>query len=209
MTFFNPSVPPIRRKVTNVDLKKFPGAWRVHFKIGDTIVYSSFYTKLDQACILWGLISSGIFATAQFFPISWQLQAILWSVLTAIGTVATIDLTRSWFKEKRLRWVLYSWIILMLFGLILTDLSIFLGWGEVLLVLCHLWLGLVGVGYFCTGWGMRSRTFMMTGVIHLLSIFILPYVGFWQYLTTGIIMGGTILLLAELQWDSLGACQGN
>jgi hypothetical protein len=94
----------------------------------------------------------------------------------------------------------------MVLGLVITDLSIFLGWGDVLMYLCPLWLGLVAIGYFCTGVGMRSRTLMLLGLVHLLSIWILPYVGSWQFLTTGIIMGGSVLLLAEFQWDSSGTC---
>jgi hypothetical protein len=47
---------------------------------------------------------------------------------------------------------------------------------------------------------------MLLGLVHLLSIWILPYVGSWQFLTTGIIMGGCVLLLAEFQWDSSGTC---
>ncbi|NEQ25840.1 MAG: hypothetical protein F6K28_43650, partial [Microcoleus sp. SIO2G3] len=95
---------------------------------------------------------------------------------------------------------------LMLFGLVVTDLGIFLGWPEVLMNLCPLWLGLIALGYFCTGVVMRSRTLMLTGLVHLLSIWILPYCGAWQFLATGIITGGSVLLLAEFQWDSFGTC---
>jgi len=98
---------------------------------------------------------------------------------------------------------------LMLLGLVITDLGIFLGWGTVLMHLCPLWLGLVAIGYLCTGFGMRSRTLMIIGLIHLLGIAILPYVGSWQFLATGIIMGGSVLVLAEFQWDSFGTCGGN
>jgi hypothetical protein len=50
---------------------------------------------------------------------------------------------------------------------------------------------------------------MIIGLIHLLGIAILPYVGSWQFLATGIIMGGSVLVLAEFQWDSFGTCGGN
>ena len=206
MTYFNPSAPLLCRKQSIFDLPEMPGLWRFHWQIGNITVFSTFYTRLDQACIVWGVISIVIFAAAQFLPISWLTQAVWWSALTVIGTVGMVVLTPSWLRTEGLGWVLDSWIFLMVFGLVLTDLSIFLGWGEVLTYLCPLWLGLVALGYLCTGLGMRSRTLILTGLIHLLSIGILPYVGTWQFLATGIVMGGSVLLLAEFQWDSSGTC---
>ncbi|MCZ0904233.1 hypothetical protein ON021_30475, partial [Microcoleus sp. HI-ES] len=49
--------------------------------------------------------------------------------------------------------------------------------------------------------GVRSRTFIAIGLTHLFSIPLLTLVAPWQYLTTGIIMAGCLLLLSELQWD--------
>jgi hypothetical protein len=205
MTFFNPNAPLLCRKQSVLELPPLPGLWRFHWQIGSLTLFSSFYTQLDQACILWGVLSTVIFVTAQFFPISWVTQAVWWSALSVMGTVGMVALTPSWLKEE-LGWIVYSWVILMGLGVIITDLSIFLGWGEVLMYLCPLWLGLVALGYLCTGLGMRSRTLILTGLIHLLSIGILPYVGTWQFLATGIVMGGSVLLLAEFQWDSSGTC---
>jgi len=208
MTFFNPNVPLLCQKPGALDFPDVPGLWRFHWQIGNFTLFSRFYTRLDQACIVWGLISTVIFAIAQFFPISWVTQAIWWSVLSVIGTVAMIALTPSWLRVEGLGWILDSWIFLMLLGVVITDLGIFLNWGTVLMYLCPLWLGLVAIGYVCTGVGMRSRTLILMGLVHLLSIGILPYVGSWQFLTTGIIMGGSVLLLAEFQWDSFGTCGG-
>ncbi len=206
MSFFNPDAPLLCRKKGVSDLPEVPGLWRLHLQIGNTTVFSSFYTRLDQACIVWGLISIVIFATAQFMPVDWITQAIWWSALTVIGTVGMVALTPSWLRTEGLGWVLDSWIFLMLLGLVITDLGIFWGWGQVLMNLCPLWLGLVGLGYLCTGVGMRSRSIILTGLLHLASIGILPYVGAMQFLATGIIMGGSVLLLAEFQWDSFGTC---
>ncbi|HEY9901069.1 MAG TPA: hypothetical protein V6D43_01350 [Candidatus Sericytochromatia bacterium] len=208
MTFFNPNVPLLCQKPGALDFPDVPGLWRFHWQIGNFTLFSRFYTRLDQACIVWGLISTVIFAIAQFFPISWLTQAIWWSVLSVIGTVAMIALTPSWLRVEGLGWILDSWIFLMLLGVVITDLGIFLNWGTVLMYLCPLWLGLVAIGYVCTGVGMRSRALILMGLVHLLSIGILPYVGSWQFLTTGIIMGGSVLLLAEFQWDSFGTCGG-
>ncbi len=185
-----------------------PGLWRCHWQVGNITVLSTFYTRLDQVCLIWGVISLAIFVTAQFSPISWTTQAIWWSALTVIGTVGMVALTPSWLREEGLGWVLDSWVILMLLGLVITDLGIFLGWGEVLMNLCPLWMGLVALGYLGTGFGMRSRALILTGLVHLLGIAILPYASAMQFLATGIIMGGSSLLLAVYQWDSYGTCGG-
>lgn len=209
LSFFNPDAPMLCRKQAVFEMPDLPGLWRCHWQIGNFIVLSTFYTRLDQACIIWGAISLVIFGTAQFFPISWITQAVWWSVLSLIGTFLMIILTPSWLKDEGLAWILDSWIILMILGLVITDLSIFLSWGSVLTYLCHLWLGLVGVGYVLTGLGMRSRTLMIIGVVHLLGIALLPYFAAWQFLATGMIMGVSVLVLAEFQWDSFGTCGGN
>lgn len=209
ISFFNPEAPMLCRKQGVFEIPDLPGLWRCHWQIGNFIVLSTFYTRLDQACIIWGAISLVIFGTAQFFPISWITQAVWWSFLSVIGTFGMIVLSPPWLKEEGLAWILDSWIILMLLGLVITDLSIFLGWGSVLIYLCHLWLALVGLGYILTGLGMRSRTLMIVGAIHLLGIALLPYLAAWQFLATGIIMGVSVLILAEFQWDSFGTCGGN
>ncbi|MGH2413637.1 MAG: hypothetical protein ACRDEA_08090 [Microcystaceae cyanobacterium] len=201
MNFFNPTEPIFRRKQEALDYQDRQGLLRLHLQIKDRTLLSSIYTRIDQVFVLWGLISAAIFITAQFAPISWITQAIFWSVLTFIGTVATIILTYFWVKVERLRWVLYCWVVLMLAGVAITDLGIFLGWGQVLMHLSHLWLGLSALGYFCTGLGLRSRAFTVSGIIHLLGIALLPYVVGWQFLTTGLLMVGNLLIFAEIQWD--------
>lgn len=208
-SFFNPDVPMLCRKQGVFEIPDLPGLWRCHWQIGNFIVLSTFYTRLDQACIIWGAISLVIFGTAQFFPISWITQAVWWSVLSLIGTFGMMILAPPWLKNEGLAWILDSWILLMLLGVVITDLSIFCGWGSVLIYLCHLWLALVGVGYVLTGLGMRSRMLMIIGVVHLLGIALLPYVAAWQFLVTGMIMGASVLVLAEFQWDSFGTCGGN
>lgn len=79
-----------------------------------------------------------MFLTAQFMPICWSLQATVWSILSLIGIIAMVSCTSYWVEVRQVKWVLYCWIALMLFGVILTDLSIFLGWGEILVHLCQL-----------------------------------------------------------------------
>ncbi|WP_293258366.1 hypothetical protein [Microcoleus sp. PH2017_21_RUC_O_A] len=104
-------------------------------------------------------------------------------------------------QKRRLTWVLYGWVILMLLGLLLTDLGIFLGWGKVLANLCPLSLGMSGIGYLGTGWAVRSRALLAASLFHLLGILILPYTSGWSFLFTGGVMVFSLLVLAQWQWD--------
>ncbi len=201
MNFFNPSEPVLRRKQKELDYQDRQGLLQLNLKFKNKTFYSVKYTRIDQVFVLWGIISATIFITAQFAPISWLIQAIWWSTLTIIGSVAMIIMTHFWVKVERLRWVLYAWVALMLFGVLITDLGIFRGWGQVLMYLCHLWLFLSALGYFCTGIGLRSRAFTISGIIHLLGILILPYAMGWQFLATGLVMVANLLVFAETQWD--------
>jgi hypothetical protein len=201
MSFFNRTEPIIRRKQEALDFQDRQGLLSIDIKIGGKTLISAFYTRIDQVFVLWGLICAAIFVTAQFAPISWVIQAVLWSMLTVIGTVIMVALTHFWVTVERLKWVLYFWVILMLGGVALTDVSIIFSWGQILMRLCPIWLGLIALGYFGTGIGMRSRAFTLAGIVHLLGIVVLPYVGGWQFLTTGIIMAASLFMFAEVQWD--------
>ncbi|MGB3267091.1 MAG: hypothetical protein WBA89_24445 [Microcoleus sp.] len=201
MTFFNASEPLIRCKQEHLDVQDLEGLLRLRWQIGNLTLFSGLYTRIDQTFLLWGLVTGGIFFTAQFVPISWSFQAIMWSTLTLIGTAIMAVLTLFWVRVERVSWILYSWAILTIAGLAITDYSIFTGWGSLLQHLCDLWLGLSAIGYLLTGLGLRSRTFIAIGLTHLFGIPLLIFVAPWQYLTTGIIMAGCLLLLSELQWD--------
>jgi len=201
MTFFNYSVPPLRRKQINIAVQDLEGLWHVQFPLGKDRFYSKFYTCLDRTCLLWSLLLIPIFGTAQFFSVSWMLQAGLWSTLSLVGTAAMVSWTYYWVKIERLTWVLYGWVILMLLALLLTDLAILLSWGKVLANLCPLWLGMSGIGYLGTGFAVRSRALLATSLFHVLGILILPYTGSWYFLFTGTVMVFSLLVLAELQWD--------
>lgn len=201
MNFLNPAEPILRRKQEALDFQDRQGLLQLKLRIKNKTLFSTIYTRIDQVFVLWGLISALIFITAQFTPISWITQAIFWSVLTVIGTAVMVILTHFWVKVERLRWVLYAWVVLMLGGVLVTDLGIFCGWGQVLMHLSDLWLGLSAIGYFCTGVGLRSRAFIVAGIFHLLGIAVLPYFIGWQFLTTGLIMTASLLVFAESQWD--------
>lgn len=196
------SQPIFRSKQEAVDVQDLEGLLRIHLKIKNLTLYSGFYTRIDQVFLLWGAIAAIIFFTAQFVPIDWVTQASIWSVLTLIGTLGTVQLAWYWVTVEQLRWVVYCWVALMLGGLVLTNLAIFgAGWSFLLLYLCPLWLGLSGVGYLCTGWGLRSRMFLLVGTMHLLAIFLLLYLPQAQYSIAGIVTSGMLFLLAEVQWD--------
>lgn len=201
MHFFNADQPLIRCKQEAMDLQDLEGLLRINWRVGNFEIFSGLYTRIDQVFLVWGWITVIIFATAQFFPVSWYSQAIMWSVLTTVGVTLMSLLAWFWVKVERLRWVVYAWAALMMVGIVLTDCGIFLGWGWVLMNLCQLWLGLSAVGYLLTGWGLRSRTFYMAGTFHLLGIALLPYFSSLPFLLTGGIIAGTLLFLAEVQWD--------
>ena len=201
MTFFNLSEPVLRRKQHALDFQDRQGLLQFKIAIKNKTLFSAIYTRIDQVFVIWGLISAVIFFTAQFAPIDWITQAIFWSVLTVVGSFLMSVLTYFWVRVERLRWVLYSWVLLMLGGVVVTDVGIFCGWGQVLMHLCDLWLILSALGYICTGIGLRSRAFIVSAAFHLLGVVILPYFVGWQFLVTGLIMALNLLLFAETQWD--------
>lgn len=201
MTFLPLSQPLLREKQEELDIQDLEGLLRLDWKVGKFSLWSGFYTRIDQVFILWGLICAGIFLTAQFLPVSWYTQAILWSVLTFVASIGMMILTWFWVSVEKLRWLLYGWIILMVGGVTLTDLGIFCGWGTVLVNLCPLWLTISAAGYLLTAWGVRSRTFLLMAIIHLTSIAVLPLCSGWQFFATGIVMAASLLILAEWQWD--------
>jgi hypothetical protein len=66
--------PMIRVKQTALDVQDLEGLLRVHWKIKNLTLHSSFYTRIDQVFLLWGLIAAIIFFTAQFAPINWGVD---------------------------------------------------------------------------------------------------------------------------------------
>jgi hypothetical protein len=201
MTFFNPTEPIVRRKQTALDIQDRLGAWHINLKFGKIRLFSTVYTPIDQVFLIWGLLTLVMFMVGQWLPISWATQAIVWSVLTIIGTGSMIGLTLFWARVESLVWLIHCWAGLMGIGIILTNMGIFWHWGVVLMYLCPIWLGLSALGYGLTSFALRSRTFLGMALIHLASIGVLPTVAAWQFLATGLIMGGSLLLLAQVQWD--------
>lgn len=198
---FNKFEPILRFKQKELDIQDLCGLLKIDGRIGQKTLFYRVYTRIDQVFLLWGLITGVIFTTAHFFPISWHFQAIIWSIVTLVGSVVMAFLAHFWVKVEQLCWVIYLWVGLMLIGIGITDWGIFGSVGLILINLCPLWLGLTAVGYMIMGWGMGSKTFIMSGILHLLGIELLPYLTQWQFLITGLIMTSCLFLLAELQWD--------
>ncbi|NEQ34240.1 MAG: hypothetical protein F6K04_25190 [Leptolyngbya sp. SIO4C5] len=168
---------------------------------GDRAFLETYYTRLDQALILWAWCVFVIFATAQFSPLDWYWQAIAWSSLSGLAIMVTNWLTWQWAQLKNLRWIIYYWSALMLLGVCLTDYGIFGGCPSILLNLCPLWLGLSALGYGVTAGGMRSRALALTSGLHLGAIAALPWFLGWQFLFTGSVIALSLVFLSVLQWD--------
>ena len=201
MTFFNPTAPILRTKQKALDIQDNLGVWKIELKFGVIPLFSTSYTRIDQVFLLWGILTLVLFSIGQMLSISWVVQAILSSVLTVVATVGMASLTFFWARVESLVWVILVWVVLMLLGIVLTDVSIFFNLGIGLANLCSLWLGLSSIGYGITGVGLRSKTFLWIAAIHLCSIWLLPLVSSWQFLATGLVIGGSLLLLAQFQWD--------
>lgn len=206
MAFFNSSLPLVCRKPPVDAATISPTVWSVRFSLRDAVVWSSFYTRHDQACLIWGVLTAGIFAIAQFLPLSWTTLALMASILTGLGSIGMTWLVWRYTHVDQLAWILYTWLTLMLLGTAVTDLSVWHGWGTILCNLCPMWLALCGIGYFITGVGMRSRLILLCSAIHFLSIEFLHLLPAYQLLLTGIVISSSVFLLAEFQWDSNGVC---
>jgi hypothetical protein len=122
-------------------------------------------------------------------------------IVDHFGVVLMTSFAWFWVRVEQLCWVVYIWAGLMILGVVLTDCGIFLGWGWVILNLCQLWLGISALGYVLTGWGLRSRTFLIAAGCHLAGIALLSLLSLWPFLFSGIIIAGTLLFLSEVQWD--------
>ena len=202
MTFFNSSEPLLRRKQTHLDIQDLEGLIRWNFTIRKRTLLSWLYTRIDQVFLLWGWITAVVFMTPHFFPaVSWTHQAIGWTFLTATGIGLMTALAWFWVEVERLRWLIYLWSGLMLFGLTLTDYGIWAGSGLILAHLCEVWLTVCALGYGAMGIGMRSRTFLLMSFLHLGIVPVIPLVMGTQFLVTGIVMSGSLFFLAEVQWD--------
>ncbi|NJN32543.1 MAG: hypothetical protein HC824_20560 [Synechococcales cyanobacterium RM1_1_8] len=160
-----------------------------------------YYTRLDQALILWAIAVAIIFLTARFHAFDWHQQAKVWSALSLSVLVASSLRAWPWALAKQLRWVVYCWIGITLLGLGLTDYGIYRSVIPILLNLSPLWLGLSALGYGITAWGMGSRALGGIALVHLGAIALLWLWPSYAFLITGAVISGCLFALAQFQWD--------
>ena len=188
-------------KQSLVDPVDLHGVLRIRLGDPDNIFFSTYLTRLDQALILWGVVTATIFLAAQFYSLDWFLQSIVWSVLSSVAVLIAGRLTWFWVSTRNQRWILYCWSFLVVVGLYLTDYGIFRSWGIVLGNLCSMWLGISTLGYFVTGLGLRAKALILIGIVHLCAIPSLAIFPAWQFLLTGIVMSASLFCLAAFQWE--------
>ena len=85
MTLNQTIQPILRRKQGESHETDREGILKLCLHYNGSPIISSFYTRVDQVFLVWGLITAIIFCTAQFLSLRWSDQAILWSALTFLG----------------------------------------------------------------------------------------------------------------------------
>ncbi|MEM7796603.1 MAG: hypothetical protein AAF579_19380 [Cyanobacteria bacterium P01_C01_bin.118] len=188
-------------KQSLIDPVDLHGVIKIQLGPQDNAWITTYLTRLDQALMAWGVITAIIFVIAQSYLIDWPTQAILWSVLSCAAIVISGQLTWFWVTTRHQRWIFYSWSVLVLVGLGITDYGIFTGVGVILRYLCPLWLSLSTLGYIITGIGIQAQALMLIGLIHGFAIPTLMLVPYSQFLLTGGVMSVSLFLLAIFHWD--------
>ena len=187
-------------KQSLVDPVDLHGVIKIQFGRSDKKIFT-YFTRLDQALILWGVAIAAVFLVAQCYWLDWFTQARLWSILSCLVLLVSSKLAWFWVTTRNQRWIVYLWSFLVLGGLGLTDYGIFAGWALVLRNLCALWLGLSAVGYVATGIGIHAQALLLTGAVHGIAILGLGLVPAHQFLLTGSVMSVSLFLLAMFHWD--------
>ena len=167
------------------------------------------FTRIDQAFLLWGVLTLVIFSLGQFSLLSWSLQAVIDAALTGVGIALTSRLTWAIACQAKLRWVVLLWAVLMSVGTIATTYGIFYSSGLILSHLCVLWLALCVAGYGAMAIGMRSRCFTAACLVHLgalatpfyESITGLSHTSGWQFFYSGLVIASTLFFFSFVPWD--------
>lgn len=188
-------------KQSLVDPVDLHGVIKIQFGQYNKFWVSTYLTRLDQALIAWGMVTATIFLVAQLYVLDWTIQAIIWSVLSCIVILIAGKLTWFWVSTRNQRWIVYSWSILVMVGLGVTDYGIFGGWNLILGNLCALWLGISAVGYLITGLGIHAQALLLIGLVHVCTIPSLALLPIYQFLVTGSVMSISLFLLAAFHWE--------
>ncbi len=198
---FDRAVPALQLKRNNLDIEEQAGVFYLGKPPSAGGHSSLYYTRLDQALMLWAIATAIIFFTAQFHAFDWHHQARVWSALSLSVLGATSIRAWPWAVALNLRWVVYLWTVITLVGLGLTDYGVYLSVGPILLSLCPLWLGLCALGYGITAMGMGSRALIGVVMVHLCAIGLVWLLPGWLFGITGGAIAGCLFILAQLEWD--------
>ncbi|MFK8183067.1 MAG: hypothetical protein AB8B99_06805 [Phormidesmis sp.] len=166
-----------------------------------TALPRTYFTAIDQAFLVWGALTLGIFSLGQFSSLSWSIQAILDAALTGVGIALTSGLTWAIASQAKLRWVILLWALLMSIGSLATVYGIFYSSVLILSHLCLLWLAICAAGYGAMSIGMRSRCFAAACWVHIGTIAFLSSVSGWQFFGSGLVMASTLFFFSVVPWD--------
>jgi len=198
---FDRAVPALRVKRDYLDLSEQDGVFYLGKPRAGSLRSSLYYTRLDQALMLWAIATAIIFFMAQFHAFDWHHQARAWSALSLAVLTATGIRAWPWAVALKLRWVVYLWTVITLLGLGLTDYGVYRSVGPILLNLCPMWLGLCAMGYGITAIGMGSRALLGAVAIHGLAVGLIRVWPGWLFGITGAAIAGCLFILAQLEWD--------
>lgn len=198
---FDPSIPMLQVKRDNLDLAEQNGVFYIGKPASPGSPSSLYYTRLDQALMMWAIATAIIFFTAQFHAFDWHHQARAWSALSLVTLGVASLQAWPWAVALNLRWVAYLWAGITFVGLGLTDYGVYNSAPPILLNLCPLWLGLCALGYAITAFGMGSRALLGIVGIHLLAIGLVRLWPVGLFGITGGAIAGSLFILAQLEWD--------
>ena len=177
------------------------GLFRLHLKKKMTALASICFTEIDQAFVIWGLVTLAIFSLAQFSTLAWTTQAIIAAPLTGIAIGLTSGITWTLASDEKLRWVVLLWAGLMAGGVGITAYGVFEGVVFILTNLCPIWLALCALGYGLMSVGMRSHAFTAASLVHSVAIIAMPFQAHWQLMDTGLVIAYTLFLFSVIPWD--------
>ncbi|MEL6603053.1 MAG: hypothetical protein AAFP20_07490 [Cyanobacteria bacterium J06614_10] len=201
MTSFDLRDVPPSQNTESLGMQDLGGLVRAHLRNRVAAISDICFTEIDQAFVIWGLLSLGIFSLAQFSLLSWATQSVVDAALTGFGIVSTAGVTWQLASQERLRWVIFLWAVLMALGMVVTAYGIFGSVGFILINLCRFWLGLCALGYGVMAVGMRSHSFTAASLVHAFAMAILHHQPAWQFLTTGLVMAFTLFFFSVVPWD--------
>ncbi|MEO1619808.1 MAG: hypothetical protein AAFU53_02110 [Cyanobacteria bacterium J06632_3] len=201
MTSFDLSNTRVPRDSEALSMQDLNGLLKIHLNQRIQRLSDICFTEIDQAFLIWGVLTLAIFSLAQFSYLDWTTQAIADAVLTGIGIASTSGLTWKLASDEQLRWVIVLWAGFMATGVLITAYGIFYSIGFILLNLCPIWLALCALAYGIMAVGMRSHAFTAASLVHSVAILSLHHQPAWQFLTSGLVIALTLFFFSIVPWD--------